>query len=111
MLLPLIPLMARYASAAKNFDAMRTQVYAWTHDALKDFASNHPVYWVEVVPNMLLFVPSGFMVVDGCNHQCGNNIGIRQTVLCTSDREVLEQVERCLGTSNSVRQAVIAMLK
>ena len=73
--------------------------------------SNHAVYWVEVVPNMLLFVPSGFMVVDGCNHRCGNNIGIRQTVLCTSDREVLEQVHRCLGTSNSVRQAVIAMLK
>ena len=111
LLLPLIPLMARYESAAKNFDAMRIQVYAWTHDALKDFASNHAVYWVEVVPNMLLFVPSGFMVVDGCNHRCGNNIGIRQTVLCTSDREVLEQVHRCLGTSNSVRQAVIAMLK
>ena len=104
--------MARYESAAKkNFDAMRIQVYAWTHDALKDFASNLAVYWVEVVPNMLLFVHSGFMVVDGCNHRCGNNIGIRQTVLCTSDREVFEQVDRCLGTSNSVRQAVIAMLK
>ena len=111
LLLPLIPLMARYESAAKNFDAMRIQVYAWTHDALKDFASNHAVYWVEVVPNMLLFVPSGFMVVDGCNHRCGNNIGIRQTVLCTSDREVLEQIHTCLGASNSVRQAVIAMLK
>ena len=62
-------------------------------------------------PGLDLWLAEGEALKHNTGFGIGNNIGIRQTVLCTSDREVLEQVHTCLGTSNSVRQAVIAMLK